>query len=61
MSVTPIDASSLLDVHQAASFLGVSETWVRRHLRGLSAVKVGRLVRFDPQLLHRQFQGRTEA
>jgi integrase len=52
-------SNSLLDVREAASALGVSETWVRRHLRELPVMKVGRLLRFDPQLLHKQFQGRT--
>jgi len=54
-------ASPLLTVHQAASLLNVSETWVRRHLRELPAVRVGRLVRFDSMLLRREFQGRTDA
>jgi hypothetical protein len=58
--LTLFDVNSLLDVRQAANLLGVSETWVRRHLRELSAMKLGRLLRFDPQLLRRQFQGRTE-
>src|SRR3984893_15846554 len=59
MAPTHLGVSSLLDVRQTASLLGVSETWVRRHLRELSVVKVGRLLRFDPQLLRRQFRGRT--
>jgi hypothetical protein len=50
----------LFDAKKTASLLGVSESWVRRHRRELPTVGVGRLVRFDPQLLRRQFQGRTE-
>ena len=57
----PPSASTLLTVRQAASILNVSESWVRRHVCELPAVRVGRLVRFDPTLLRREFQGRTDA
>src|SRR5215831_19312866 len=53
--------NSLLDVRAVAALLNVSETWVRRHLSTLPVVRLGRLVRFDPLLLHRQFQGRKTA
>jgi excisionase family DNA binding protein len=46
----------LLTVHEAATLLGVSESWVRRHTVELPAVRLGRLVRFDASLLLRQFQ-----
>lgn len=59
-SVTAIE-SALLNVKEAASFLGVSETWVRRHVSALPSVNVGRLLRFDTILLCRQFQGRRDA
>ena len=54
-------SNNLLDVRAAAAFLGVSGTWVRRHIAELPAVRVGRLVRFDAVLLHRRFEGRKEA
>jgi len=50
-----------LNAKEAASFLGVSETWVRRHVSELPSVSVGRLLRFDAILLCRQFQGRRDA
>src|SRR5262249_46520192 len=52
--------NTLLNVNETASLLGVSETWVRRHIQKLPSVRVGRLVRFDSTLLRRQFQGRTD-
>lgn len=59
-SVTAIE-TGLLNAKEAASFLGVSETWVRRHVSELPSVSVGRLLRFDAILLCRQFQGRRDA
>jgi hypothetical protein len=53
--------STLLTVGQSASFLSVSASWVRRHVRELPSVRVGRLVRFDSRLLGREFPGRTDA
>lgn len=47
-----------MDVRDAAQFLGVSDSWVRRRAHELPAVRVGRLVRFDPVLLLRNFSGR---
>ena len=58
---TAVTPQGLLDVSATASLLGVSESWVRRHSSELPAVRVGRLVRFDPILLHREFQGRRDA
>ncbi len=49
---------SLVSVREAARFLGVSESWVRRHQHELPVVKTGRLVRFDAVLLRRQFRGK---
>jgi integrase len=48
-------------VHQAASALNVSESWVRRHKKELPAVAVGRLIRFDSDLLNRKFSSRLTA
>ena len=45
---------------QTASLLNLSETWVRRHRKQLPADRIGRLVRFDASLLHKQFEGRKE-
>lgn len=50
--------NSLLTVRETASFLKVSESWVRRHLHELPFVRVGRLLRFDSSLLLRRFQGK---
>lgn len=58
MEVVPRSNGALLDTYQAASFLNVSESWVRRHQAELPSVTVGRLVRFDPALLQRNFSGR---
>jgi hypothetical protein len=41
----------LLDVRQAAAFLNVSASWVRRHAAELPVVRIGRLVRLDSVLL----------
>jgi integrase len=49
---------SLMNVHEAAQFLGVSESWVRRHALELYPVRVGRLVRFDATLMLRRFSGK---
>ena len=49
---------TLLTVRDSAVLLGVSQSWVRRHVRELPTVRVGRLVRFDSALLQRQFQGK---
>jgi hypothetical protein len=51
------DNSNFLDVKESAARLGVSTSWVRRHKAELPSVRVGRLVRFDPQLLSLKFQG----
>jgi integrase len=47
----------LLDVRQTAAFLNVSDSWVRRHVAELPAVRIGRLVRFDSVLLKNQYSG----
>ena len=52
---------SLLDVHQTAEFLKVSDTWVRRHESELPAVRLGRLIRFDSDLLSSRFSGKPSA
>jgi excisionase family DNA binding protein len=43
--------SGLVTVEQAATFLGVSWSWIRRHLNQLPHVRVGRLIRFDADQL----------
>jgi integrase len=57
----PSFGRTLLTVRDSAVLLGVSQSWVRRHLRELPTVRVGRLVRFDSALLRRQFQGKYTA
>jgi excisionase family DNA binding protein len=39
--------SNLLTVEKAATLLGVSTSWIRRHLNQLPQVRVGRLIRFE--------------
>ena len=43
----------LWDISQAAEYLKVSESWVRRHLAELPHSRHGRLIRFDPEGLKR--------
>jgi len=52
---------TLLTVRESSVLLGVSQSWVRRHVRELPTVRVGRLVRVDSALLQRQFQGKYTA
>jgi len=50
----------LITVREAAEFLGVSESWVWRHIAELPAVRVGRLVKLDRSSLHRQFAVKSQ-
>ncbi len=52
---------SLLTVKEAALCLGVSESWVRRHILELPVVRLGRLIRIDSSQLSKQFEGRSLA
>jgi integrase len=47
----------LLDVSEAAEILGLSESWVRRHISELPVVRLGRTVRIDSSLLSDKIQG----
>ena len=47
----------LLDVSEAAELLGLSESWVRRHITELPVVRLGRTVRIDSSLLSAKIQG----
>jgi hypothetical protein len=49
---------SLWDVKQAADYLHLSESWVRRHLFDLPHSRHGRLIRFDPETLKRTVEDR---
>jgi excisionase family DNA binding protein len=61
-TVSPEPAlSPLLDVHDAAKLLGVSDSWVYRHQKELPAVAVGRLIRFNPLLLANRFSSKSES
>ena len=51
----------LITVSEAALLLHVSESWVRRHQHELPLIRTGRLVRFDPALLRRQFRGKPSS
>lgn len=44
-------SASLATVRETATILGVSESWVRRHASELPIVHVGRLIRFNRELL----------
>jgi integrase len=58
-SGTPTAVSQpLWDISQAAEYLKVSESWVRRHLAELPHSRHGRLIRFDPEGLKRTVVGR---
>jgi integrase len=49
---------TFLTVRDAAEYLKVSESWVRRHLTELPAVRLGRSIRFNSALLERRLQDR---
>jgi len=49
---------ALWDIKQTAGYLGVSESWVRRHLSELPHSRHGRLIRFDPDELKRRVDTR---
>ena len=58
-SGTPAAASQpRWDVKQAAEYLKVSESWIRRHLSELPYSRHGRLIRFDPEGLKRTVEDR---
>ena len=46
-----------LTTSQVAEYLGISESWVRRHTAELPTIRVGRLIRFNSLLLSKQLQG----
>jgi integrase len=48
----------LWDIKQAAEYLHVSESWIRRHLFELPHSRHGRLIRFDPDELKRRVDTR---
>jgi integrase len=54
----PPDGPAFLTIRESAMILGVSECWVRRHVRELPVVRLGRLLRIDSALLLRQFQSK---
>ena len=53
-------SKSLLDVRLAAKVFGVSTSWIRRHITELPAIRVGRFIRFDAELLSEQLRARIE-
>src|SRR5579862_3720434 len=56
----PTDSPALITVREAALLLHVSESWVRRHLAELPAVRCGRLLRIDwPELKHKIENGKS--
>ena len=61
VSPEPALPASLLDVHDAAKLLNVSESFVRRHKKELCPVRLGRLIRFDSSLLNEKFSGKLTA
>lgn len=61
MSQPAILPASLFTVNDAAKLLHVSESWVYRHQRELPAVSVGRLLRFNGNLLSEKFSAKVSA
>lgn len=57
-ALQPALPPSLLDVHDAAKLLHVSESFIRRHEKELSPVRLGRLIRFDSNLLNQKLSGK---
>jgi len=57
---SPDVSNSLFDLRTTADLLGVSASWVRRHISELPCVRVGRLIRFDSILLFRQLQAKIQ-
>jgi hypothetical protein len=55
---SPPNGRAFVTIRESAALLGVSESWVRRHVRELPIVRIGRLLRIDSALLLRQFQGK---
>lgn len=55
MSVVVNSSASLASVRETAAILGVSESWVRRHASELPLVRIGRLVKFDRELISAKF------
>jgi predicted DNA-binding transcriptional regulator AlpA len=65
----PTARKPLLDIPQLVEWLNVSEGWVRKNLRPgapnpLPHIKVGRYIRFDPQVIEgwlesRRHEGRS--
>jgi integrase len=51
-------ATALCDVKETAKYLGLSESWVRRHLSELPHIRNGRSIRFDPNELRRSVADR---
>src|SRR6266436_6764064 len=49
----------MLTVAQTAEFLGLSQSWVRRHHMDLPAVRMGGSLRFDSALLCELARGRV--
>lgn len=49
---------SLWDIKQAAEYMGVSQSWIRRHLSELPYSRQGRLIRFVPEALKRKVADR---
>lgn len=54
-------SNSLLSVRAAANLLGVSTSWVHRHITELPCVRVGRMIRFDALLISEQLRARIES
>ena len=57
------EASSLIDIPALARRLGVGERFVRRLVaeRGIEVIKVGRHVRFDPEVVEAWIEERRRA
>jgi integrase len=60
-STPPSGGRAFVSIGESAALLGVSESWVRRHVQELPVVRIGRLLRIDSALLLRQFQGKQSS
>lgn len=58
MPVPHFERRSLLDVEAAASYLAVTPRWIRRAVTNKTVpyIKVGKLLRFDPDDLDRYLE-----
>lgn len=57
-AMDPDKNPKLVNSKELALLLGVKEGWIRRNMEKIPHLKLGRLVRFDPQKVREQFEAR---